>query len=852
MPLSALIYFYGRRLRTHPVQEVLAGIGVAVGVALVFAVLVANGSITSASSQIVHSIAGSADLQLRARGPSGFDQRVADRVRSLRGVRNAAPVLDLTATARGPNGRDVTVQVVSADASLATIDGLRKIPSEGVQGQIVMLPSAAARALGVSSGVGTGIARTLPPVSLRIRGRAVPVSVVAVLGPETLGALSNATAVIAPLPSVQTMAQLPGRISGVLVESSPGASVQVRRELDALAAGRLTVAPATNDVRLLQQATVPNGKATGFFAFVSALVGLLLAFNAMLLSAPERRRMIADLRIQGARPRDLVKLLLFQALCLGVVASFVGVLAGDLLSRSVFHQTPGYLASAFPLGTQTVIGWRPVLLSMLGGLAATCLATAPPLLDLRRSRAVDAVYFEAGHPGHAIGRRPRGWLFVASLALVAASSGILVLLGPTTATVAAIVGLALAAVLAIPFSFTVVVWIAQLVASRARSLNMLLVATRALRATTARSLALAATGAVAVFGSVAAEGAHRDLLDGLYRDYAEYVSTASLWVTGPRDYLATNDFAPAGLPNRIAHLRGVARVRTYQGGFLDLGDRRAWIIARSAGAGAMVPPAQIVSGDPHLTEARLRSGGWITMSQQIARSAHVSVGRTYTLPTPSGPVGYRLAATTTNLGWTAGAIVLNDSDYARAWLTSEPTAFEVDTTPGTSSLTVKREVEGLTGENGGLSVQTSAGRAAQADALAREGLSRLTQIALLLMIAAALAMAAAMGASIWQRRPSLASLRIQSFRPSQLRLILLCESALVLATGCLVGAATGLYGHALIDRYLRLVTGFPAPFSTAAPQTLEAIGAIVGAALLVLAVPGYVASRAPARLALQE
>jgi hypothetical protein len=82
--------------------------------------------------------------------------------------------------------------------------------------------------------------------------------------------------------------------------------------------------------------------------------------------------------------------------------------------------------------------------------------------------------------------------------------------------------------------------------------------------------------------------------------------------------------------------------------------------------------------------------------------------------------------------------------------------------------------------------------------------------------------------------------------------ILLCESALVLATGSLAGAATGLYGHAVIDRYLRLVTGFPAPFSTTALQMLQTVGAIVGAALVVLAVPGFIAARAPARLALQE
>ena len=58
MRLSGLLYFYGRRLRTRPVQELLAGVGIAIGVALVFAVQVANTSITDASSEIVRGIAG--------------------------------------------------------------------------------------------------------------------------------------------------------------------------------------------------------------------------------------------------------------------------------------------------------------------------------------------------------------------------------------------------------------------------------------------------------------------------------------------------------------------------------------------------------------------------------------------------------------------------------------------------------------------------------------------------------------------------------------------------------------------------------------------------------------------------
>jgi putative ABC transport system permease protein len=96
-------------------------------------------------------------------------------------------------------------------------------------------------------------------------------------------------------------------------------------------------------------------------------------------------------------------------------------------------------------------------------------------------------------------------------------------------------------------------------------------------------------------------------------------------------------------------------------------------------------------------------------------------------------------------------------------------------------------------------------------------------------------MAAAIGASIWQRRPALASLRIQGFRPHQLRLILLWESGLVVATGSAIGAAAGVYGHALIDRYLRSVTGFPTAFSVSPPEVLLAVGVIVGATLVLLA-----------------
>jgi putative ABC transport system permease protein len=828
----------------------LAGIGIAIGVALVFAVQVANSSITDASSAVVRGIAGNATLQLRSRDTNGFDEKLLNRVQELPGVTGAAPILDETATLAGRGSRRVSVDLASAAPALLAFEGgiTRSISLHDLTTPGVILPTATARALGISR---ASFEATGPPprVSVEIRGHVRSAVVIAVLGPEEIGALSGAMAAIAPLWYVQKITGLPGRVTRVLVKTKPGATAMVRRELTAVAAGRLTVASADQDVGLLKQAVAPNTEATGFFALVSGIVGLLLAFNAMLLTVPERRRMIADLRIQGFRPWQLAKMLMFQALCLGVMASLVGLLVGDVLARTIFHSTPSYLAAAFPLGTETVIGLRPLLISFAGGVLATCIAGTPPLLDLRRRRAVDAVYFEEGEPGQALANRPRILLLLAGLALIVVTSSLLVF-WPSVVVVATI-GLAVGALLAIPLCFQVMLKLAEGVASWTPRLNMLAVAVRALRATTVRSLALAGTGAIAVFGCVVAEDSHYDLLHGLYRDYSEYVSTADLWVINSNDDLATISFSTGKLPQRLARIPGVASVRTYQGGFLDMDGRRVWLLARAPSTPTPFPESQIEEGNASIATRRLHEGGWITVSKQLAEAEHVRLGSALTLPTPTGPATYLIAATTSNLGWSSGAIVLNSSDYHRAWATTDATALEIDTRPGTNTAEVQRAVRALLGPGTALKVQTSRERATQADALARQGLSRMTQISLLLMIAAALAMAAAMGAGIWQRRSTLASLRINSYSSGQLRSVLAFESILVLGTGGLVGAIAGIYGHLLGDRFLRLTTGFPAPFAIEGLHTTQTILLIVIGALAALSIPGYAASRVSPQLALQ-
>ncbi len=604
MRLGALVYLYRRRLRVHGVQELLAGLGIASSVALVFATLVAGGSVAGSSAQLVHEVVGPATLQLRARGADGFDEHMLARVERLSGVKQAAPLLEQTATIEAADGRRLTVSLAGADTALTVLDGLaHTLPRETLSAGAVGLSQASAQALGIPTSAsrqsGISLARDTPgvpaptnaPVSagelstssssvtLLLRGQAQRLRISEVLGAATIGPLAGADVTVMPLESLQRLAGLPGRVTRVLVLAQPGREAQVRRELTTLAGGRIEVAAANQDVGLLRQALRPSDQASTLFATISVLLGVLFAFGALLLTVPERRRAIADLRLLGTRRSAIVQMLLFQALCLGVAASLVGLLGGYVLAKDVLHQSSGYLNEAFTLGSHTLISSGPALEAAFAGVLATCMASAVPLLDLlvplgvRHSASLDAVYRAEGGSGATLSRSSRRWLATAG-ALPLAVATYLFASDPGNALLACEL-LALATVLAVPLTFAAVLRGGRMLAERRRRLTVLPVALASLQGTKLRSLALAGTGALALFGAVALGGARADLLRGVQHFAHSYAAEADIWVGAPGDNQATVDFRASGLATRIERIHGVASVQAFRGGFVQLDTEKS-------------------------------------------------------------------------------------------------------------------------------------------------------------------------------------------------------------------------------------------------------------------------------------
>jgi putative ABC transport system permease protein len=829
MRLSSIVRLYRARLRARTVlvQELFALAGIAVGVALLFASQVASSSLNGSVAQLTGGIVGHSRLQLVARDPSGFDERLLGEVRRTPGVAGVVPVLEERANVIGPRG-EKSVDLFASDPRYVSLGGslLRRFGAATlVHQQVLALPTPLAHSIG---------AAPLQTVELQVGTRELQTLVGVELGQAEIGPLVDSPVALAPLAYAQRLTNMRGRITRIYVEPVSGREAEVRSALQRLAANRLNVESADSDASYFEQAAGPINQATTLFSAISALVGFMFAYCAMLLTVPLRRGLVRDLRHDGATRWMTVKTLLFDALALGLAASVVGLGLGELLSATLFHSSPGYLSFAFPVGSQRIVTWQSVALALCTGLLAAGIGVLTPLRDIvsrpvRRSVSVQRrswhgrslLAFAAG----------LGCLAVTTVVLFTGTVGL-------TDAIAAIACLIVALLLLLFPLLSGMIGMFERVQRPFMSASARL-ASIELRSPSsrARSLAIASTGAIAVFAAVTIEGATANLQQGLNRLFHDVTSVADVWVAAPG---TQNLLATTPLPGReyqvLSRLPGVRAVGLYRASFLDYESRRVWVLAPPRTASHPIPSSQLLDGDLALANARLRTGGWAVISQSLAEEHGLHIGDSFTLPTPR-PTTFRLAALITNLGWPPGAIVLGPRDYVRAWGNPEPSAYNVMLAPGASAEVVRREVQRTLG--GALAVETANQRELRERAASHEGLQRLTQIAALVLFAGILAMSIAMSAMISQRRGALARMKLEGFPAAGLWRALLLESGLLLGAGCSIGAVFGVYGQLLQSHTLQVVTGFPVVSSVGVLAAIGRFALVTAVAAAIVAVPGY-------------
>lgn len=828
-----LLKIYRARLRARSVlvQEGLAILGIAVGVALLFATQVASTSLTHSVQELTREVIGSdQQFQLDARGPGGVSERLLREVRGLAGVRSAFPVLEQQANVIGPSG-ERAVDLIGTDPRLTEFGGplLRRFSATQLAAQrAIALPTPIASAIGANS---------LQTIKIQIGSTVVKTLLGTTLGEADIRGLVHSPVALAPVAYAQQLAGLQGHITRIFIRPEAGRRHQVQHELTALASAvAMNLEPASYDSTLFATAVAPESKSEALFSAISALVGFMFALNAMLISAPARRTLIQNVQPLGASGLMRIQVLLFDTAVIAALSCLLGLALGELLSIAVFHTTPGYLSFAFPVGNDRIVTWQTVGLAIGAGTVAAAAGVFWPLRDTLRMS-------HKARRRRLTGHAPRLASGLACLLLTT-----LILLFDTSAAVVGNIALIVALVCLIPVLFDGVLVLFDRLQRPFNSAATRL-ALNELRNphTRVRSLAIATTAALAVLGIVEFQGTQANLTAGLDASARAIDSSAGVWVTpsGESNAFATTSFSNGQVAS-LRQLQGVDAVALYRGSFLNWGDRRLWILAPPGKAAGSLLGAQRVTGDPSAVAAKVSAGGWAVVSRGLATERHLRIGQVFTLPSPQ-PTALRVAALSSNLGWPPGAVIMSSRDYAHAWGSSNPSAYQIQIRAGTPASTVRRLVLKDLGPETGLSVETAHQREQRHYALASQGLSRLTQIRLLVLIAAVLAVTAAMGALMWQRRDRVAFIKCDGFSRTVLLRWLLYESAVLLVAGCSIGVVFGIYAQVLGSHFLASVTGFPIVFNVEVLAALSSFALVTTVAVAIVVVPGYLVARVPPR-----
>ena len=371
MFFRALIW---RPLRNDWGRTLLSLLAIALGVAVVIALRVANRGAIASFQRTTSALAGDADLLVS--GPQPLPAALLPRLFPLNSQAEFFPYLDRRAY--DPRARD-TLHLLGLDLLASTIAPAGKTPLPATGHPAILLAAAYAAAHGLKLG---------DPLTLSIGGEPHTFQIAALLpasplAPPDLALLDLPDALAAFEPNApptrggrgprrpaakrsadlgpwgpQVGASMPpravpaGRLTsgtraggalgpapitfdGLRVRLAPGANPQALSvALRPLVPAADTIAPPRARLQQDTQMLAAFRANLQALAYVSLLVGIFLIYNTVSISVVRRRTAIATLRALGATRAALLRLFLLEGAVLSLLGGALGLLFGWLLAAS--------------------------------------------------------------------------------------------------------------------------------------------------------------------------------------------------------------------------------------------------------------------------------------------------------------------------------------------------------------------------------------------------------------------------------------------------------------------------------------------------------------------------------------
>ncbi len=664
--------FIWRDLRKSWARLLLTVFGIALGVAVLLAISLANQTVILNFKGTIDQIAGKTNLELRPKVANDLDERIlADLSWIWHFDGKMTPLIDENVSF--PDQPHEPVQFLGidmlSDPEFNSSGSANQGPLDKNIDFALLKPGKVL--------IGAKLAqrhKLVPGKSFQIlaANQLKTCEVARVIPATGLGGAYSGNVIVADIAFAQDLLAMSGRISEVELIIPLAYLNQVKQRLSNVIPPEVSV--STPSQRGEQVEKITRSFETNLLALsvVALMVGMFLIFNTMAIAVLRRRQEIAILRALGISRLVVAALFAMEALTFGVVGSAIGTCFGLVMSNfalAAISETVQYFYFRQPIESVT---YDPVMSGrvFVAGLLFTFLASLPPILE--------AVQIQPGQATKSHSYELKVFLFAKPLAVVG-----IVLFGlaylaalapalekfPVFGYLAALLSiLGTACILPAVLQFLLPRlggWLQALRQPEGRLAALSLYGILSRTSTAVASL----TVGIAMMVSLA-------IMISSFRDtvnlWIDQTLRADLWLQPTQRANGDQDVKmPEAVADKLVRLPGIKAVDAFVEIPLQFRGERTNLAGANFDVIAQCGHMRFVSGESVTAVCKRMKGNAAVVSETFANRNNTSQGDEITIDTPSGPTRLRIEGVYYDYSSELGYIVIDRVLYKRLFRRSE-------------------------------------------------------------------------------------------------------------------------------------------------------------------------------------
>ena len=813
MNLANLLRFISvRRIRLQKVHTLMTVSGICLGVAAIVSIGIVNKSVLRSFEDSINRVTGRAALQVTG-DASGFSERLIDRVQNVPGVEYAVPVIDTQGILVGAKERSLMILGVDVlqDGNIRDY----KLSEENADipdpllflarpDSILLTKELADREnIKIDQKIQVETVRGIR--TFRVRG---------LLNPEGPAKTMGGNIAIMDYPAAQMSFGKEGRIDRIDVSLLRGEDLDTVRDRikHSLPEGYNVVTPEgrTKQVEILVSRFQKN---INLISFIAVIVGMYLIYNAVSISVVHRRKEIGILRALGTTRLQIISLFLGETFVISLVGSGLGLAVGILFAKSAIGAV-GQTVSELYMRTsisEIAISWANLVIGFTTGIVASLAAAFFPALASTRITPVSAIrsvpYSEEGFlSGKRLKTAAAFFVILASLLLllyrntprsptfhstaVMFSATIFILLGISLATPALLQG----------FLTLFHRFLSPHIGATGRLAGLNL----------QKNITRNAVAAAAIFYGISVFVSSAGIIFSTKQSVLEWIDSyvrGDIIVTSGHPVATTgaqNIPMPVEMWKDIETVPGVLSADPFRKIYIEYHGRRILLLTLDITRRLEYSPFKIVQGNRKDMAHFLPNQNYVAVNEAIASQERVKPGDTIILPTPEGPVAFKVAVINVDYSSDSGSVLMDMNTYRRYWKEQLADSFSVRVKPTANVEAVRDEIIRRFGNDRKLFALPSREFKNEIRKIIEQGFVVNDAINIITIAIACLGIIVTLLASVLERTREIGILRSIGMLRNQVSRVVVFESMLLGTIGGSLGAGAGIIiGWMSLEGFLR-------------------------------------------------